>query len=53
MPPFTCPTCDRSVLDDAGVVNAWECPRCGQFVFESLQSRAPQRVAEFYRRVRA
>ena len=53
MPPFPCPTCDRSVLDDAGTVNSWQCPRCGQLVLESLRERAPQRVTEFYLRVRA
>jgi len=53
MPSFPCPTCDRSVLEDAGVVNSWECPRCGQLVFESIRARAPQRVTEFYRRASA
>lgn len=50
MPSLPCPTCDRSVLEDVGVANTWECPRCGQLVLESLRSRAPQRVIEFYRR---
>ena len=48
MADYCCPSCDRR-LQDAGVINAWRCRRCGQRVLEAVDG-AHQRVRRFYQR---
>jgi len=48
MANYCCPSCDGR-LQDAGVINAFRCRRCGQRVAEAVDG-AQQRVRSFYRR---
>lgn len=47
-PNYCCPSCDGR-LQDAGVINAFRCRRCGDRVLEAVDD-VHQRVRRFYER---